>query len=113
MSELKYKTCTNNKGEDISKAGTVQMNGHSYTGDVKCQIFQTWALHGSKSSSGEILAPFHYASERCPSTNHTESSVDMTDVLNMEENKETLNKQNANSLLLTQLMYSYSLWLPN
>jgi len=39
--------------------------------------------------------PFHYASERCPSTNHTESSVDMRDVLNMEENKETLNKQNT------------------
>jgi len=36
----------------------------------------------------------------------------MTDVLNMEENIETLNRQTADSLLLTQLIYSYSLWLP-
>ena len=85
------------------------MKGHEYTRDVKCHIFQTWALHGSKSASGEILAPFHYASERSPSTNHTESSADMTDVLNMVENIETFNRQTEDSLLLTQLMYSYSL----
>ena len=41
MSELKYKTWTNNKGEAISKAGTVQMNGHEYRGDIKCHMFQT------------------------------------------------------------------------
>jgi len=63
------------------------MNGHAYTGDIKCHIFQTWALHGSKSASGEILAPFHYASERSPSIKHTERSKDMTDVLNMVENR--------------------------
>ena len=85
------------------------MKGHEYTRDVKCHIFQTWALHGSKSASSEILAPFHYASERSPSTNHTESSADMTDVLNMVENIETFNRQTEDSLLLTQLMYSYSL----
>jgi len=62
--------------------------------------------------SGEILAPFHYASEKSPSTNHTESSEDMTDVLNMVENIETLNRQTADSLLLTQIMYSHSLRLP-
>jgi len=37
----------------------------------------------------------------------------MTDVLNMVENIETLNTQTADSLLLMQLLYMYSLWLPN
>jgi hypothetical protein len=36
----------------------------------------------------------------------------MTDVLNMVENIETLNRQTADSLLLTQIMYSHSLRLP-
>ena len=89
------------------------MKGYEYTGDVKCHILQTSELHGSKSASGEILAPFHYASERSPSINHTKTSVDMTDVLNMVENIETFNRQTADSLLPTQLMYSYSLRLPN
>ena len=89
------------------------MNGYEYTGDVKCHIFQTSELHSSKSASGEILAPFHYASGRSPSTHHPESSVDMTDILNMVVNIDTFNRQTADSLLLTQLIYSYYLRLTN
>jgi len=37
----------------------------------------------------------------------------MTDVLNIVENIETLNMQTGDSLLLKQLLYSCSLWLPN
>ena len=89
------------------------MNGHEYTGDIKCCILQTWALHGSKLACGVILAPFHYAGESSTGTIHTESSVDMTDVLNMVENIETLNIQTTDSLLQMQLMYIYFWRLPN